>query len=95
MSAPRRGSKVILPPRDLLGASVIPRLPARRDPAVRGDALPEDIIGAIIVRFGAAPPECDLEGGGLIVDYIPKEATEPKRLVLAFNELGMWIEAER
>ncbi len=61
----------------------------------RGATFPLDIIGAVIVDFGAAPPECDLEGGGLIIDYIPKGAADSKRLVLAFNECGMWVEAER
>jgi hypothetical protein len=90
VSAPRpgRGKKT----RDFLSASVIPRLPDCRDSARAGDAFPPDIIGAKILRFGAAPPECELEGGGLIIDYIPLDESEPKRLVLAFNELGMWIE---
>jgi hypothetical protein len=95
MSGPRRGPepKVAIDP---LKASIIPRLPAWLDSARRrGATCPADIIGAIVVGFGAAPPECDLEGGGLIIHYVPKGETEHKRLVLAFNELGMWIEAER
>jgi hypothetical protein len=83
MSAPRR---------DLSAAAVIPRLPDAFDSARRGDAIPPDIIGATILSFGAAPSELHLEGGGLIVDYIPKGATEANRLVLAFNDCGMWIE---
>ena len=146
MSAPRRDPK----PRvtaDPLNAPVIHRLPAWLDsPRRRGATFPQDIIAATIVNFGAAPTECDVEGGGLIIDYVPKGQTEPnrvrkksrfrkndhetaenrnsehvrsmgyqptiddkpaqirlgrlfpqpaKRLVLAFNELGMWVEAER
>lgn len=78
--------------RSLSDAPVIQRLPDWRDSARNGDAIPSDIIGSMIVRFGAAPPECDVEGGGLIIDYIPPGESEPKRLVLAFTELGMWIE---
>ena len=95
MSAPRRDLKPRAPA-DPLTAAVIPRLPAWLDSARRrGATFPPDIIGAVVIAFGAAPPECDLEGGGLIIDYLPKEKTEPKRLVLAFNELGMWLYAER
>lgn len=78
------------PPRDFANASVIPRLPDWRDSERRGEPLPPDLVGARIVRFGAAPKRFDLEGGGLIIDYIPKGRRGAKRLVLAFNELGMW-----
>jgi hypothetical protein len=90
MSAPRRNQAKA---RDLSSASVIPRLPDWRDSARRGDTFPPDIIGATIIHFGAAPTECGLEGGGLIIDYVPHGDSESKRLVLAFNELGMWVES--
>ena len=77
------------PSRDLASATVIPRLPDFFD-RMRGAPIPVDLIGATVNAFGAAPPECDLEGGGLIIDYTPAESAESKRLVLAFNELGMW-----
>ena len=64
MSAPRRGYKVKLPARNLSEIRVIPRLPDRLDPAKRGNTFPADLIGATIVKIGAAPPELDLEGGG-------------------------------
>ena len=92
MSGPRRDYSVKLPPRDLSEATVIPRLPDRRNPSQRGHAFPPNLIGATIINFGAASPECDLEGGGLIIDYVPKGGTDSKRLVLAFNELVMWVE---
>jgi hypothetical protein len=92
MSGPRRDYlKVRVPPRDLSRARVIPRLPDCIDSARKGDAFPSDIIGATILRFGAAPPDCDLEGGGLIIDYVPEGQADAKRLALAFNELGMWV----
>lgn len=74
----------------LRGAAVIPRLPDWRDSEQRGDLLPPDIIGATIVSFGAAPAEFRIEGGGLIIDYLPHGESETRRVVLAFNELGMW-----
>jgi hypothetical protein len=67
-------------------------LPDCRDPERRGGKIPADIVGSTVVGFGAAPFECDLEGGGLIIDYIPKDSAERKRAVFAFNELGMWLE---
>jgi hypothetical protein len=88
---PRRDYGVKLPPRNLSEATVLPRLPDRLDPR-RGDVVPPDLIGATIVAFGAAAPECDLEGGGLIIDYVPAGEAIPKRIVLAFTELGMWVE---
>ncbi len=75
---------------DFSGASVGPRFPNIFDSS-RGDAIPADIIGATISSFGAAPPSAKLEGGGLIIDYIPTGEIETKRLVLAFNDCGMWI----
>ena len=81
-----------LPVHDLSKTTVNPRLPDWRDSAGNGEAIPRDLIGATIVRLGAAPAECDIEGGGLVIDYVPKDAIDTKRLVLAFNELGMWIE---
>src|SRR3954466_13637652 len=72
--------------------TVIPRLPNWRDSEWKGAKYPPDIIGATIVSFGAAPQEADIEGGGLIIDYMPKGATEAKRLALGFNELEMWVE---
>jgi hypothetical protein len=90
-AAPRRDARAKRAA-DLSKAPIIPRLPHCRDSAQNGAMLPPDIIGAKIVGFGAAPPECDLEGGGLIIDHIPKEESEPRRLALAFNELGMWVQ---
>jgi hypothetical protein len=58
----------------------------------RGKRIPKEIIGARIVGFGAAPIQVDIEGGGLILDYVPAGSSSAKRLVLGFNELGMWVE---
>lgn len=69
-------------------AAVIRRLPDSRDPE-DGDELPVDLLGARILDIGTG--HIDAEGGGLIIDYAPIGCTEPRRLVLAFNELGMWV----
>jgi hypothetical protein len=56
------------------------------------DKVPPDLIGSRIVGFGSAPAELKIEGGGLIVDYVPAGAQSAKRLVLIFTEAGMWID---
>ncbi len=77
------------PSRNLANATILPKLPDYFDRA-RGESIPPDLLGATIIEFGSAPKESDLEGGGLIIDYIPRDQTKKRRLVLAFNELGMW-----
>jgi hypothetical protein len=57
----------------------------------KGEPMPGDLIGATIVDIGTAPEEYNIEGGGLVVDYRKAQGTDVKRIVFAFNELGMWI----
>ena len=56
-----------------------------------GDELPPRISGATIVRFGGGCAKADLEGGGLIIDYIPAGERDTLRVALSFNERGMWV----
>jgi hypothetical protein len=63
-------------------------LPDRFNPDAGAD-LPIGLIGARIVRFGGTPQAADLGGGGLIVDYVPADATATMRAVFEFSELGM------
>ena len=54
-------------------------------------------MGSKIVRFGGLSDPYlgkphSVESGGLVVDYIPEGASEPRRVVFGFNELGMWRE---
>lgn len=60
-----------------------------------GMPFPADLEGATILQFGAAHPDADVEGGGLVIDYRPKGAWRKKRVVFAFTELGMWVEYAR
>jgi hypothetical protein len=71
---------------------VVPRLPHRRDPVGEGAEIPADLIGARIINIGAAPPEADIEGGGLILDYIPHGGSTTKRVVFGFNDAALWVE---
>ena len=65
---------------------VIPRLPHFRDPAGSGDPLPDDIIGARIVNMGSSPPAAGVEGGGLVIDYIPQGQPVVRRARLPRSE---------
>lgn len=70
----------------------LPVLPNRFRPE-DGQPLPQGIIGSTILCFGGAPVTADLEGGGLVIDYIPAGHTEVLRAALSFCENGMWLTA--
>ena len=72
----------------MTGRSLIPKWPDRFDPN-RGQPIPGELIGSTIVAIGTT--EERIEGGGLFIDYRLKGSKEVRRLVLAFNELGMWV----
>jgi len=67
---------------------LIPRWPDRFDPN-GGAAVPKELMGATILAIGTSLES--VEGGGLLIDYRLANSPEARRLVLAFNELGMWI----
>jgi hypothetical protein len=66
---------------------VIPKWPNFFD-ADRGEDIPTELIGATIAAIGTTRER--VEGGGLVIDYKPCGSAKVKRLVLAFNEVGMW-----
>jgi hypothetical protein len=68
---------------------IVPVLPDHFNVS-RGDAVPDDLVGAQILRFGTFE-NSSIEGRGLVIDYQRPEATETHRIVFAFNELGMWV----
>lgn len=76
---------------DLSTAEVIRRLPYYFHPD-RGDALPDNFEGAVIVRFGTIDAERKVEGGGLVIDYRKPDSDEVRRVIFAFTELGMRLE---
>lgn len=61
----------------------------------RGEAVPPVLIGATIKRIGA-PLKCPsgVEGGGLVIDYVPKGKRQLRRVILSFNEIAMWVESD-
>jgi hypothetical protein len=52
----------------------------------------KELQGATILDFGFPNEAGDLEGGGLVIDYLPKGMPHRRRLVFAFNENGMWVD---
>ena len=68
--------------------ALIPRLPDSFN-SNRGAEVPPDLVGATIVAIGTTGER--IEGGGLALDYRPEKKQQICRLILAFNELGMWI----
>lgn len=58
----------------------------------RRDGLPDGLRGARIVDIGTPRDPSLVEGGGLVIDYCPEGSKTTRRVVLAFNELGMWVE---
>lgn len=65
----------------------IPKLPSIFG---RHDGIPDGIEGSTIVRFGTIPGT-DIDGGGLVIDYLPREAKGMKRAIFAMSEEGMWV----
>lgn len=58
-----------------------------------GRAVMRGMRGATIVAIGSISEE-GIEGGGLLIDYIPANGAQARRVVFAFNELGLWLEWE-
>ena len=71
-------------------ASVIPKWPNIYG---RGKAVPKEFQGATIIAIGTMDFSGEHnrpEGGGLVIDYVPEDSSDVRRIVLAFTELGMW-----
>ena len=63
-------------------------------PSVSGD--PQGLStacleGAIILRAGIPETTRRLEGGGFVIDYVPKDEITAWRMVLEFTEMGIWL----
>lgn len=73
------------------GIDILPVLPDYFDPA-RGRPLPDGLVGGLVLRIGTPAARGTVEGGGLVIDYLPPGGGDATRVVLAFNELGMWVQ---
>jgi hypothetical protein len=84
------------PNADLGKIPVIARIPGKFH-AEEDDRLPAGLVGASILRFGTVPREVAeassprLEGGGLVIDYVPEGSTSPRRVAMSFSERGMRV----
>lgn len=69
-------------------------LPALPGVFGRHEDYPSDLDGSRIIRFGTFA-DSDVEGGGLVIDYVPPDSNQIKRVILAFNDNGMWVESAK
>ena len=76
---------------DYRALTVVGALPLARFYPEGASELFDHMTGARILAIGG-PAEGDIEGGGLVLDYVPAGADNPHRAVFAFNESGMWVE---
>ncbi len=75
-----------------LGLNLVAALPFSRHACQGGEAVLKRLTGARIVRIGGTnDDEPKIEGGGLIIDYVPEGGEAVERVVFAFNENGMWV----
>jgi len=73
----------------LASVPVLQHVPAWRS---RGPEMPAELVGATIVAIGTPDDDDLVEGGGLVIDYIPAGYLESRRIVFAISELGMVLE---
>lgn len=78
---------------DFKTLEVDPRLPHSVGGGYGDDAraLFKSMQDARIVTIGA-PDTDQIEGGGLVIDFIAAGDTAVRRVVFGFNECGMWVE---
>jgi hypothetical protein len=70
---------------------IVEGLPDALHPVTDEDAQLRQLRGATIVRIGSTN-DAKIEGGGLLIDYVPANDTRVRRAVFAFNDLGLWME---
>ena len=74
----------------LRSLKVVNRLP---DLGGHHEAIPNDLKGATIIAIGTFEDQSLVETGGLAIDYLPEGGKVARRIVLAFNDVAMWISA--
>jgi hypothetical protein len=71
---------------------LLPRLPCRFK-SYEPKTLPKELLGATIVAIGTPKNYGLVPGGGLWIDYRQSGSREICRIVLAFDEVAMWVAA--
>jgi hypothetical protein len=78
---------------DYAALSIVEAFPDALHLSEGADAEMRQLRGARIVQIGSTN-DLILEGGGLLIDYIPSGRRAVHRAVFAFNERGLWQEAD-
>ena len=53
--------------------------------------VPEELNGATIKFVGTFENQDLIQGGGLVIDYVPSNQKESKRIILEFTSNAMWV----
>lgn len=72
---------------------IIPALPSYGTNGV-DDPVLRKLVGATIVRIGLPSPNLSVEGGGLAIGFMRPGSSREEVVIFAFNDLGLWVEAE-
>ena len=72
---------------------LVEALPLSRFAPEGGEEFLRTMAGVTIIRIGSTD-EDGIDGGGLLIDYLPKGSDAPRRVVFAFNDSGLWVEWE-
>ena len=72
--------------RELQKAAIKPEWPGGY-----GIQVPDELINARIVAIGSFVDETLVPEGGLVINYVPVEGGTMCRIVIAFNDSGMWV----
>ena len=60
----------------------------------RDTPIPAGLVGSTIINIGSAPLQGQTAPRELIIDYRPNGLTDIKRLVLSFDDCGMYLEED-
>ncbi|MEP2120147.1 MAG: hypothetical protein ABJP87_15555 [Bauldia litoralis] len=70
---------------------VVASLPRGLHTPTGGEDIVSRLTGAKIVRFGSCNERiAELEGGGLIIDFVPEGGADVERVIFALAGNGMW-----
>lgn len=69
---------------------IVRALPNGMHSPAGGETALHRLIGATIVEIGSPAVDMEIDGGGLVIEYLKDDRLG--RLVLAFDEGGAWVE---
>lgn len=80
------------PSGDRPALKIVRALPNGMKHPVGGEAALQRLIGAMIVEVGSPAVDMEIDGGGLVIEYL--KDGHLGCLVLAFDEGGAWVERD-